>query len=83
VLGDFVEYVNGFPRRIAAPPDAGWTLDEVFVDLLGPLGIPVLSGLPVGHGVRNFALPFGTRARFEGATLVVDPTTSPSRSRIA
>ncbi len=64
-LGDFLD---------AAPPEgANWTLDEVFLDVLGPLGVPILKGIPVGHGRYNHALPLGTPARFEGAVLVVEP----------
>jgi muramoyltetrapeptide carboxypeptidase len=29
------------------------------------LGIPVLAGLPVGHGDVNAALPLGVRARLD------------------
>jgi len=32
---------------------------EVLTENFSCLGIPVLYGLPVGHGPRNFALPFG------------------------
>lgn len=43
-----------------APPDgADWSLRDVLLDRLGALGVPVLAGLPVGHGPRNRALRFG------------------------
>lgn len=29
--------------------DRGWTLAEVLIDHLEPLGVPVLGGLPIGH----------------------------------
>jgi muramoyltetrapeptide carboxypeptidase len=35
------------------PSSADWTLDDVLIELLSPLGLPVISGLPVGHGSRN------------------------------
>lgn len=64
-LGDFLD---------ATPPaGADWSLDEVFLDVLGPVGVPIFAGLPVGHGRYNHALPFGTPARFEGNVLVVEP----------
>jgi len=37
--------------------------DAVLAERLGDLGIPVVAGLPVGHGERNQALPHGTRVR--------------------
>jgi muramoyltetrapeptide carboxypeptidase len=41
------------------------TLQEVLSDRLGDLGIPVLTGLPFGHGRRNVSLPLGARARLD------------------
>jgi muramoyltetrapeptide carboxypeptidase len=50
VLGDFTE--------------CGGTaeLHPVFEDRLGDLGIPVMTGLPVGHGPCNLTLPLGLNA---------------------
>ena len=42
------------------------SLAEVLEDRLGDLGIPILQGLPVGHGRPNKALPLGRRARLDG-----------------
>jgi muramoyltetrapeptide carboxypeptidase len=56
-LGDFLN---------CEPKDADWTLDDVLRDLLSPLGVPVLTGLPVGHGARNFAFPYGGLAEMDG-----------------
>jgi muramoyltetrapeptide carboxypeptidase len=41
-------------------------LREVFLDVLGPLDIPVVFGLPCGHGEVNLTLPLGCRARLDG-----------------
>ncbi len=38
------------------------SLRDVLLDHLGPLGVPVLSGLPAGHGRRNAPFPLGARA---------------------
>jgi muramoyltetrapeptide carboxypeptidase len=56
-LGDFLN---------CEPKDADWTLTDVLRDLLLPLGVPVLTGLPVGHGARNFAFPYGALAEMDG-----------------
>ncbi len=41
------------------------TLPEVFAELLGPLGVPVLYGLPVGHGRHLATLPLGAMAELD------------------
>jgi muramoyltetrapeptide carboxypeptidase len=49
-------------------------LDAV-LDCLGDLGVPILAGLPVGHGARNQPLPLGVPALLDAsqAALVVNP----------
>nr|WP_081842567.1 LD-carboxypeptidase [Actinomadura madurae] len=37
-------------------------LDSVFAARLGPLGVPVLAGLPAGHGPRQHSLEIGAPA---------------------
>jgi muramoyltetrapeptide carboxypeptidase len=43
-----------------------FSLEEVLRERTADLGIPVLAGLPVGHGEVNAALPLGVRARLDG-----------------
>ena len=51
------------PVSIARPPEgANWTMDELFSELLGPLGVPVLAGVAIGHGPKNLAFSMGSRA---------------------
>lgn len=38
-----------------APPGAGWAVTDVLRDHLLGLGVPVLTGLPIGHGPANRA----------------------------
>lgn len=47
------------------PPDADWTIDQLLADLLAPLNLPVVAGLPVGHGPCNRAWLHGGRARLD------------------
>lgn len=44
---------------------------ELLVRRLEPLGLPVLAGLPVGHGARNFAWPVGAQAILNGEELSI------------
>lgn len=52
-LGEFI--------RCPLPPEATFTLDDMFSDLLAPLGVPVVKNLGVGHGTRNLAWKVGER----------------------
>ena len=42
------------------------TMDEVLQERLGSLGVPLVAGLPVGHGQPNLALPQGRLAHLDG-----------------
>jgi len=44
-----------------------FSMEEILRERLGDLGVPLVSGLPVGHGLPNLALPLGRRARLDGA----------------
>lgn len=43
----------------------GYVLEDVLMDLLGGLKIPILFGFPTGHTTKrpNVIVPFGVRAR--------------------
>ncbi|MEJ7734774.1 MAG: hypothetical protein WKG00_36995 [Polyangiaceae bacterium] len=56
VLGDFSDCVPGAD---------GVTAEAVLREALGGLGVPVLAGLPVGHGRRNVPVVLGVPARVE------------------
>ncbi len=54
------------------PPEAALAL---VADRLAPFGVPLLAGLPLGHGHRNLAVPLGVRARLDadaGTLTVLD-----------
>ncbi|MEJ3745326.1 LD-carboxypeptidase [Actinomycetes bacterium KLBMP 9797] len=60
-----------------------WAVDvaEVLLDRLADLGVPVLGGLPIGHGVGQLTVPVGVPATLDAlaGTLTVTPAVSPSR----
>lgn len=62
-LGEFIA-----PRH---PADADIDMAEVLHDLLAPLGVPVVAGLPIGHGAANAAVRLGARVRLDGDGLHV------------
>src|SRR4029453_1611797 len=45
------------------------TLEEVLKDRLGGLGIPVLYGLPLGHGASLATIPLGVDAIVDAGAL--------------
>ena len=49
---------------------SGADLDAFWAETLAPLGVPVLAGLPVGHGTRNLAFVEGGVVRVSGEGLV-------------
>ncbi|MEV0398024.1 LD-carboxypeptidase [Polymorphospora rubra] len=55
----------------------GWQVDvaDVLTERLGDLGVPVLGGLPIGHGVGQVTVPVGVPATLDPATgtLTVGP----------
>lgn len=58
VFGDFTD---------CAPLRDGVTVEDVIVDCTARLGIPVATGLPCGHGLRNAPLVLGAPARLDAA----------------
>ena len=44
-----------------------WTVERLIEEIFAPLGVPVVSGLPFGHGAENRPWPFAGRAALDGA----------------
>jgi muramoyltetrapeptide carboxypeptidase len=53
------------PRRAG---EFGQSLRDVLRERLNPLRVPVIAGLPFGHGSANATLPLGTRALLDGTS---------------
>ncbi|MFC4105581.1 S66 peptidase family protein [Micromonospora zhanjiangensis] len=64
-LGQFTRCADGWPVTVV----------DVLSELLGGLGVPVLGGLPIGHGVGQLTVPVGVPARLDAnaGTLTVQP----------
>jgi muramoyltetrapeptide carboxypeptidase len=61
--------------RSAEPKPGKWSVIDVLYDQLGELGVPVLGGLPIGHGPHPPTIPLGSMATLDTAagTLTVEP----------
>lgn len=63
-----------------SPAEPGPAVHDVLVELLRPLGVPVLADLPFGHERENWTLPVGVRARLDaqsGTLEILEPATRP------
>lgn len=54
-----------------ASPD-GFTLKQVILDAIKPLGIPAAHGMSFGHVANNFTIPIGIAATFDADTMTLD-----------
>jgi muramoyltetrapeptide carboxypeptidase len=61
--------------RSAEPSRGKWSVLDVLRDRLLPLGVPVLGGLPIGHGPDPWTIPLGTMATLDttAGTLTIEP----------
>jgi muramoyltetrapeptide carboxypeptidase len=71
-LGGYLARVAGFvvgslERSIPGPE--GGTAEEAVEQRLRPLGVPVLTGAPFGHGSRNEAFVLGASVRLAGGAV--------------
>ncbi|MBV1854925.1 S66 peptidase family protein [Catellatospora tritici] len=64
-VGQFTDCADGWPVTVA----------DVLAERLTDLGLPLLGGLPIGHGAQHTAVPLGTRAVLDvdAGTLTVAP----------
>lgn len=56
IVGIALGRVDGFEDY----RDRGWTVLDVLSDRLDALGVPILAGLPLGHGPSPSTVPLGT-----------------------
>lgn len=61
--------------RSAEPKPGKWSVIDVLYDHFAKLGVPVLGGLPIGHGPHPLTVPLGTMATLDTAarTLTIEP----------
>jgi muramoyltetrapeptide carboxypeptidase len=61
--------------RSAEPKPGKWSVVDVLYDQLAQIGVPILGGLPIGHGPHPLTIPLGTMATLDttSRTLTVEP----------
>jgi muramoyltetrapeptide carboxypeptidase len=61
--------------RSAEPKPGKWSVIDVLHDHFSGWGVPVLGGLPVGHGPNPLTIPLGTMATLDttARTLTIEP----------
>jgi muramoyltetrapeptide carboxypeptidase len=66
VLGDAPGKHSGTTQELS--------IEDIYEELLLPLGVPVIAGLPIGHGKHHATVPVGAVATLDAdaGTLVVD-----------
>lgn len=67
VAGVVIGECKGCESRTHEPafPNGGFSIEEVFDDIFGRLGVPVIYGLCIGHGAYKSTLPIGVKATLD------------------
>jgi muramoyltetrapeptide carboxypeptidase len=65
IIGQFTEMKRG-------TSEGALGFDEILSTYFGPLGVPVLSGVPIGHVDEQWTIPLGVRARLDATAGEVD-----------
>lgn len=63
--------VFGQIERVAADQHLPYGVDDIIMDVLGDLPIPIVSGFPAGHCAQPLTLPCGTRAAIRDGRLLL------------
>jgi muramoyltetrapeptide carboxypeptidase len=62
------EHAGVGPREFRPAFESTLSLDDVIDELLRPLGVPTIYGLPLGHGAHLATLPLGVHARLDATS---------------
>jgi muramoyltetrapeptide carboxypeptidase len=73
------EHADVAPRQFQPAFPSTLSLEDIIDDLLRPLGVPTIYGLPLGHGSHLATLPLGVRVRLnadKGELEILEPGVS-------
>jgi muramoyltetrapeptide carboxypeptidase len=65
LLNDVQGVAIGQFIRSAEPEPGKWSFLDILRDRLAPLDVPILGGLPIGHGPHPPTVPLGTKATLD------------------
>ena len=68
--------VNLLPQTVPEGPESTLSIEEVLDELIGPLGIPAIANVPVGHGKHMATMPLGAEVRLDGTAKTLEVTES-------
>ncbi len=71
--------VNLLPPKAPEGPESTLSIEEVLDELIGPLGIPAIANVPVGHGKHMATMPLGAEVRLDGGAKTLEVTESAVR----
>lgn len=73
-LAGILDHVAGIAIGDFSPAEgeSAEALLDVLEELLGPLGVPILAGLPFGHHDENWTLPVGVPTRLDTSAASLD-----------
>jgi muramoyltetrapeptide carboxypeptidase len=72
--------VNLKNQTIPEEPASELSIEQMLDELIGPLGVPAIANVPVGHGKHMATMPLGVGVRIDGdaKTLeVLEPAVEP------
>lgn len=72
--------VNLVSRTPPEAPDSHLSIEEMLDELIGPLGIPAIANVPIGHGKHMATMPLGARVRIDGAAKKLEVTEAAVKS---
>lgn len=58
--------VNLKDQTIPTEPQSNLSIEQMLDELIGPLGIPAIANIPVGHGKHMATMPLGAKVRVDG-----------------
>jgi muramoyltetrapeptide carboxypeptidase len=64
--------VNLKPLTIPEYVESSLSIEEILDELIGPLGIPAIANVPVGHGKTKVTIPLGVNARLDATGKTLD-----------
>jgi muramoyltetrapeptide carboxypeptidase len=66
--------VNLKNQTIPEEVESNLSVEEMLDELIGPLGIPAIANVPVGHGKHMATMPLGATVRLDGAGKTLEVT---------